>query len=145
MRFMIQVRANAQSEAGTPPDAALLAAMIDYHEQLARAGALLDANGLQPSAAGWRLRYHQGRAQVIDLAVTLAAGESLVFEGGGLARSYDAKGRQKGVAKLDRAVPQLLPGRQDVSFECTFAGDTPPNVDVTFRARGEAEPVRATR
>ncbi len=46
-------------------------------------------------------------AQSLDLAVTLAAGESLVFDASGLARSYDAKGRQKGVIKLDRPVPQL--------------------------------------
>jgi hypothetical protein len=29
-----------------------------------------------------------------------------------------------------------------VSFGCAFSGDAPPVVDVTFRTRGEAEPVR---
>jgi len=57
MRFMIIVKATAQSEAGAMPEEALIAAMADYHEQLAKAGVLLDATGLQPSAKGWRVRY----------------------------------------------------------------------------------------
>jgi len=97
---------------------------------------------IQVSGGGSVSKIHMevGRAQSLDLAVTLAAGESLVFDASGLARSYDGKGRQKGVIKLDRPVPQLAPGRQDVSFECAFDGA--PVVDVTFKTRGEAEPVR---
>ena len=68
MRFMIMVRANAESEAeGTPmPSEALMAAMAAYHEELAKAGVLLDANGLQPSSKGWRIRYQSGKGTVID-------------------------------------------------------------------------------
>lgn len=66
MRFMIMVRANAQSEAGTPPDPALMAAMADYHEQLAKAGVLLDCNGLQPGRTGWRIDYRDGKPHVTD-------------------------------------------------------------------------------
>lgn len=68
MRFMIMVRANAQSEAEpTPmPSEALMAAMAAYHEELAKAGVLLDANGLQPSAKGWRIRYENGTRRVVD-------------------------------------------------------------------------------
>ena len=53
MRFMIMVRANADTEAGRfPADAdKLMADMAAYHEELAKAGALLDANGLRPSPA----------------------------------------------------------------------------------------------
>lgn len=67
MRFMMMVRANAQTEAGEmPEDDRLMAAMADYHEQLAQAGVLLDGSGLQPSAKGWRIRHAGGRATVID-------------------------------------------------------------------------------
>ena len=67
MRFMIMVRANAQSEAGEmPTDEALIQAMADYHEQLAKAGVLLDGAGLQPSSKGWRIRYQDGKRTVID-------------------------------------------------------------------------------
>jgi hypothetical protein len=66
MRFMIMVRANAQSESGQMPAETLMAAMAAYHEQLARAGVLLDANGLKPSAQGFRVRYQGGRPTVVD-------------------------------------------------------------------------------
>ena len=66
MRFMIIVKASADSEAGVMPDEALLASMADYHQQLAQAGVLLDASGLQPSAKGWRIRYTGGKGRVLD-------------------------------------------------------------------------------
>jgi hypothetical protein len=68
MRFMIMVRATAESESEpTPmPSEALMAAMAAYHEELAKAGVLLDASGLQPSKKGWRIRYEGGKARVID-------------------------------------------------------------------------------
>jgi len=68
MRFMILVKATPQSEAGEFPadKERLFAEMAEYHEQLAAAGVLLDASGLQPSSKGWRIRYEGGRRTVID-------------------------------------------------------------------------------
>ncbi len=66
MRFMIIVKATPLTEAGAAPEGAPSAAMALYHEQLAKAGVLLDASGLQPSANGWRIRYAGGRRQVVD-------------------------------------------------------------------------------
>ncbi|MGY4830650.1 YciI family protein [Sphaerotilaceae bacterium SBD11-9] len=66
MRFMIIVKANADSEAGVMPEEALMAAMADYHEQLAQAGVLLDATGLHPSSKGWRIRYSGGQRQLVE-------------------------------------------------------------------------------
>lgn len=67
MRYMIIVKASAASEAGRMPSETLLAAMADYHEQLARAGVLLDAAGLWPSAQGWRVHYEAGGTRrVVD-------------------------------------------------------------------------------
>ena len=66
MRFMILVKASADSEAGVMPEDSLIAAMAAYHEDLAKAGVLLDACGLQPSAKGWKLRYRGGQRTVID-------------------------------------------------------------------------------
>ena len=43
MRFMILVKATKDSEAGVRPPEELFAAMADYHEQLVKAGVLLDA------------------------------------------------------------------------------------------------------
>ncbi len=66
MRFMIIVKATPDSEAGVMPEEKLIAEMATYHEELAQAGVLLDASGLQPSAKGWRIRYDGGRRAVID-------------------------------------------------------------------------------
>ena len=66
MRFIIIVRANRDSEAGAAPAEELVAAMTAYHEQLARAGVLLDANALQPSSQGFRLRWHGGRRTLVE-------------------------------------------------------------------------------
>ncbi len=67
MRYMIIVKASADSEAGVMPPASLLAAMASYHEQLARAGVLLDAAGLRASSHGWRVRCGgDGERRVID-------------------------------------------------------------------------------
>ncbi|WP_298830968.1 YciI family protein [uncultured Piscinibacter sp.] len=67
MRYMIIVRATPMSEAGIiPDDPKLMADMADYHEQLAKAGVLLDGSGLQPSAKGWRIRWGSGKPVVVD-------------------------------------------------------------------------------
>ncbi len=66
MRFMIIVKATSDSEAGVMPEEKLIAAMATYHEELVKAGVLLDASGLQPSSKGWRIRYSGGKRTVID-------------------------------------------------------------------------------
>jgi len=63
---MILVKASKDSEAGVMPSQEMLTAMADYHEQLAKAGVLLDGNGLQPSAKAWRIEYSGGKRTVID-------------------------------------------------------------------------------
>lgn len=82
MRFMIIVKANPDTEAGVMPEEPLLAAMAKYHEELARAGVLLDASGLHPSSKGWRIRYNGDRPTVIDGPFTeskeLIAGYTLI-------------------------------------------------------------------
>ena len=66
MRFMIIVKANKASEAGVMPEETLLAEMATYHEELAKAGVLVDASGLQPSSKGWRIRYSGKQRTVTD-------------------------------------------------------------------------------
>jgi len=82
MRFMILVKANKDTEAGTMPSEDIFKAMAEYHEELAKAGVLLDANGLQPSSKGWRIKYSGGRRMVIDGPFTeakeLVAGYTII-------------------------------------------------------------------
>lgn len=68
MRFMIMVRATPDTEAGRFPEQAerLMAEMDAYHQELARAGVLLDAAGLRPSRDGFRVRYEGPQVRVID-------------------------------------------------------------------------------
>lgn len=66
MRFMIIVKASPESEAGCMASEERMNEMADYHEELARAGVLLDAGGLHPSSRGWRIRYHDAGRRVVD-------------------------------------------------------------------------------
>jgi hypothetical protein len=66
MRFMVIVKATAQSESGILPDSKLLEAMGAFNEQLANAGVLLAAEGLQPSSKGSRLRFTGERPLAVD-------------------------------------------------------------------------------
>ncbi len=84
MRFMIIVKSCAEFEAEVrpDPDPQVLAAMADYHEELARAGVLLDGSGLKPSRCGWRIQYGGEGRRVIDgpfaEAKELIAGYTLI-------------------------------------------------------------------
>lgn len=82
MRFMIIVKASKDSESGAMPPESLFAAMAEYHEELAKAGALLDASGLHPSSKGWRVKYSGGKRTVVDGPFTeakeLIAGYTLI-------------------------------------------------------------------
>jgi hypothetical protein len=79
---MIIVKATKDSEAGVMPGEALLAEMAAYHEELIKAGVLLDGSGLQPSTKGWRIRYDGDKRSVIDGPFTetkeLIAGYTLI-------------------------------------------------------------------
>lgn len=69
MRYMIIVKATLETEAETTPisaDAGLLTEMANYHEQLTKAGALLDGSGLKPSSQGWRIQYDGDKRSLID-------------------------------------------------------------------------------
>jgi hypothetical protein len=82
MRYMILVKATKDSEAGAMPPEELFVAMAEYHEQLVKAGVLLDASGLQPSSKGWRIKYSRGKRTVIDGPFTevkeLVAGYTII-------------------------------------------------------------------
>ena len=57
MKFMILVKATKDSEAGVMPTEKLIAEMTGFHEEMAKAGILVDGAGLRPSPDGWRIRY----------------------------------------------------------------------------------------
>lgn len=82
MRFMIIVKANEDSETGVMPTEEMLDEMGRFHEELAKAGVLLDASGLHPTKEGWRITWSGGKKSVVDgpFAETkeLVAGYSII-------------------------------------------------------------------
>jgi len=66
MRFMLIVKANADSEAGVMPTEADLAAMGQYNEELVKAGVLLAGEGLHPSSKGARVKFSGSQRTVVD-------------------------------------------------------------------------------
>ena len=66
MRFMILVKASRDSEAGVMPSQQLLADMGKFNEELAKAGVLLAADGLQASSKGARVKFSGGQTIVTD-------------------------------------------------------------------------------
>jgi hypothetical protein len=66
MRFMIIVKATADSEAGVMPSEQLLAEMGRYNEELVKAGIMQAGEGLQPSSKGARVRFSGQQRKVVD-------------------------------------------------------------------------------
>ncbi len=56
MRFMILVKANADSEAGKVPAKEVIDEMGTYNSQLMKAGVLLAGEGIHPSSKGARVK-----------------------------------------------------------------------------------------
>ena len=66
MRFIMMVKANKDSEAGALPQKDLIEAMGRFNEEMAKAGVLLAAEGLQSTEKGARVRFSGGKPTVID-------------------------------------------------------------------------------
>ena len=61
MRFMIIRKADKHTEAGVMPSAQLTTAMMEYNEELVKAGVMLAGEGLQPTSKGARIKFSQGK------------------------------------------------------------------------------------
>jgi hypothetical protein len=66
MRVMVIIKANKDSDAGKLPSAKLLTDMMNYNEELVKAGVMLAGEGLQPSSKGKRVRFEGAKRTVID-------------------------------------------------------------------------------
>ena len=66
MRFMVIVKATADSEAGIMPTEQLLAEMGAYNEELVKAGVMQAGEGLHPSSKGARVHFSGKQRKVID-------------------------------------------------------------------------------
>src|SRR5688572_26044982 len=66
MKVMVLVKATQESEAGEMPSKTLLSEMMQYNEQLVKAGIMLAGDGLHPSSKGARVRFSGSNRTVID-------------------------------------------------------------------------------
>jgi hypothetical protein len=66
MRFMVQVRATPETEAGVMPSKDLIEAMGAFNEELVKAGIMLGGDGLWDSSKGARLSWSGGKLTVSD-------------------------------------------------------------------------------
>ncbi len=105
MRFMIIVKASADSEAGVMPSEQLLADMGRYNEELVKAGVMLAGEGLHPSSKGARVRFSGDKRTVVDgpfaESKELIAGYWL----------FQVKSREEAIEWVKRA-PNPMPGTE---------------------------------
>jgi hypothetical protein len=66
MKFMVIVKANADTEAGVMPTQQQLAEMGQFNEELVKAGVLLAGEGLHPSSRGARIVFDGDKRSVVD-------------------------------------------------------------------------------
>jgi hypothetical protein len=125
MKFMILVKATKDSEAGKMPSEALLAEMIGFHEEMAKAGVLVDGSGLRASKHGWRIRYgRNGKRTFVDGPFTetkeLVAGYTVI----------NVRSREEAIAWTKRFPnPSIDGGEAEIEvrpyFELDDFGDSP--------------------
>ncbi len=120
MRFMVLVKATAESEAGVMPSQELLTAMGNYNEELVKAGIMKAGEGLHPSSKGVRVRFSGDKRTVIDgpFAETkeLVAGFWI----------WEVKSKEEAIEWLKRC-PNPMPGESEIElrqiFEASDFGD----------------------
>jgi hypothetical protein len=92
MQFLVIRKADAETEAGTPPSKDVIDDMTGFNEALVKTGKMKMGAGLMPSARGARVSFSNGKPKVIDgpfaEAKELIAGFS-VIEAASLAEVID--------------------------------------------------------
>lgn len=125
MKFMILVKATKDSEAGKLPPDSLISEMVGFHEEMAKAGVLVDGAGLRASRHAWRIKYAaNGKRTFVDGPFTetkeLVAGYTII----------DVKSREEAIAWTKRFPnPAIDGGEGEIEvrpyFELEEFGDTP--------------------
>ncbi|QFZ23054.1 YciI family protein [Saccharothrix syringae] len=66
MRFMVIVKATAETEAGVQPSEEVITQMHAFNEELVKAGVMLAGEGLHPSSKGARVFFSGDERTVVD-------------------------------------------------------------------------------
>ena len=132
MRFMVIVKATADSEAGKMPSQKLLEDMGKYNEELVKAGVMLAGEGLHPSSKGARVKFSGASRTVVDgpFAQTneLVAGFWL----------FDVKSKEEAIEWVKRC-PNPMEGDSEIEIRQVFeASDFGEEFTPELRAQEEA-------
>jgi hypothetical protein len=141
MKFMVMVKATADSEAGKMPSTELLTAMGKFNEELVKAGVMLAGEGLHPTSKGKRVRFSGASRAVIDGPFTetkeLIAGFWI----------WQCKSMEEAVEWVKRC-PNPMPVESDIEIRQIFTPDdfgdafTPELRENEARLRAESEAKR---
>lgn len=136
MRVMVMVKATASSEAGEMPGAALLQAMMNYNEELVKAGVMLAGEGLHPTSRAKRVHFSGSRRTVLDGPFTetkeLVAGFWL----------WQVKSMEEAVEWAKRC-PNPMPEDSDLEIRPVFEAEDF-GAELTPELREQEERLRAT-
>jgi hypothetical protein len=66
MRVMVLIKATEESEAGQMPSEEVLTQMLEFNEELVKAGVMLAGDGLHPSSKGARVVFRGSERRIID-------------------------------------------------------------------------------
>jgi hypothetical protein len=117
MKVMVLVKATQESESGVMPTQALLAEMDKFNQELVKAGVLLAAEGLRPSAHGKRIQFSGRNRTVIDGPFTetkeLVAGFWL----------WQVRSIEEAVEWVKRC-PNPMPGDSEIEIRPVFDAET---------------------
>ena len=116
MRFMILVKADKNSEAGILPDEELLDEMGKYNEELAKAGVLLAAEGLQSSSKGARVKFSGDQRTVVGGPF---AETSELIAGFWL---WQVKSKEEAIEWVKRC-PNPFPGESEIEIRQLFEAE----------------------
>jgi hypothetical protein len=117
MKFMVIVKANADTEAGVMPTQQQLAEMGQFNEELVKAGVLLAGEGLHPSSRGARIVFDGDRRSVVDGPFTeskeLIAGFWII----------EVSSKQEAIEWMRRCPNPYNGGRGDIEIRQIFAAE----------------------
>jgi hypothetical protein len=110
---MVIQKATKDSEAGVMPTTEQMTRMVNFNEELVKAGVLLDAQGLQASSKGARIRISGNKRTVIDGPFTetkeLVAGFWMI----------QAKSKEEAIAWFKR-IPNVWPEDTEIEIRKVF-------------------------
>jgi hypothetical protein len=132
---MIFVKASADSEAGIMPSEALITEMGNFNEELAKAGILVECDGLHPSSKGARVRFSGEQRTVIDgpfiETKELVAGYWI----------WDVKSKEEAIEWVKRC-PNPMPGTEsEIEIRQIFSAEDF-GAEFTPEARAQEERIR---